>query len=157
MLFCYLMLLQYSNNLYLHQSSFGELGYGYGGASGKGGFEEGGVYLIQRGEVRHVGEEDRGLHYMACVCACRLQDSGYILHRLLCLAAEVRACKVACLGVNTELSARKEHAVSHYCLAVCAYRCRRVRSVDNHNITDLTPSVSPYKGGGYEGLVLVVR
>lgn len=149
--------LQYRNNFYLYQAAFGELGDGYGGAGGEGGFEEGGVHLIQGSEVRHVGEEDGCLHYMGCVRACCLQDGGYILHRLLCLAAEVRTCEVASLGVNTELSARKEHAVGYYGLAVCAYRCRRIGSVDNHNITDLTPSVSPYKGGGYEGLVLVVR
>ena len=129
------MLLQYRYHFYFHQSAFGELGDGYGRAGREGGFEEGGVHLIQRGEVRHVGEEDGCLHYMGCVRACCLQDGGYILHRLLSLAAEVRTCELACRGVYTELSARKEHAVGYYGLAVCAYRCRRIGSVDNLHIT----------------------
>ena len=112
-----------------HPRSLGQLGYGNGCSSRKGGGEEGRVNFVHQWKVIHGNKVDRGLHDVLQAKPCRLHHRLKIGQGLASLSVDSTGHHLARLSDEGNLTRAEEHAAAPgtaNCLTVGADSCRGI-------------------------------
>ena len=112
--------LNFGNYLDFDQRILGERLDGYGRACREGSGDILRIEFVEGSEVVHVGHEDRHLDEFLHAASSGFHDGLAIAEALFCLTTEIRACQIACLWVDAQLSACIDEVVDYHRLAICS-------------------------------------